>query len=87
MKRLPQEKGKERTESHSKGELGAVAECGVIWAVDWRLSGESGVKLAHVLVRLLQWHKRIGSLKSSRTGSPARGSQQTKTKLALFHSI
>lgn len=36
--------------SHSEGELGTVAECGVVWAVDRRLSGESGVKLAHVLV-------------------------------------
>lgn len=52
--KTPSEKGKERTKSHSKGELGTVAECGVIRAVDWRLSGESGVKLAHVLVRLLQ---------------------------------
>lgn len=56
-KRLPQKNGKETIRSHSEGELGTVAECGVIWAVDWRLSGESGVKLAHVLVGLLQWRK------------------------------
>lgn len=56
MKRLPQ-KEETRTEPHSKGELGAVAERGVVRAVHRRLAGEPGVKLAHVLVRLLQWHK------------------------------
>lgn len=56
MKRLPQ-KEETRSESHGEGELGAVAERGVVRAVHRRLAGEPGVKLAHVLVRLLQWHK------------------------------
>lgn len=40
--------------AYRKGELCAVAERGVVWTVHWRLSGEPGVKLAHVFIRLLQ---------------------------------
>lgn len=43
--------------SHSEGELCAVAERRVVWTVHWGLSGKPGVKLAHVLVRLLRSHR------------------------------
>lgn len=42
--------------SHSKGELCAVAERGVVRTVHGCLSGEPGVKLANVLVWLLHTH-------------------------------
>lgn len=66
MEMTPSDKIKAKTnktdlESHSKGELCTVAERGVVRTVDGRLSGESGVKLAHIFVRLLQrlrWENR-----------------------------
>lgn len=43
-------RGGEGGATHGEGELGAVAEPAVVWTVHWGLSGEPGVKLAHVLL-------------------------------------
>lgn len=39
--------------SHRKGEFCTVTERGIVWTIHWGLYGESGVKLAHIFIRLL----------------------------------